>query len=76
MTSATIAAAARGDQAERQQWRVPRVVRSLRVDWTAARRHAVPGAGARAMLVAAAAGGGVALALALLPTIHAYGGAG
>jgi hypothetical protein len=55
---------------------VPRVVRSLRVDWTAARRHAVPGAGARAMLVAAAAGGGVALALALLPTIHAYGGAG
>ncbi len=55
---------------------VPLVVRSLRVDWTAARRQAVPGAGARAMLVAAAAGGGVALALALLPTIHAYGGAG
>ncbi len=55
---------------------VPRVVRSLRVDWTAARRRAVPGAGARAMLVAAAAGGGVALALALIPTIHAYGGAG
>jgi hypothetical protein len=55
---------------------VPRVVRSLRVDWTAARRLAVRGAGARAMLVAAAAGGGVALALALLPTIHAYGGAG
>jgi hypothetical protein len=55
---------------------VPRVVRSLRVDWTAARRQAVPGAGARAMLVAAASGGGLALALALLPTIHAYGGAG
>jgi hypothetical protein len=55
---------------------VPRVVRSLRVDWTAARRQTVPGAGARAMLLAAAAGGGVALALALLPTIHAYGGAG
>src|SRR5450755_255378 len=53
---------------------VPRVVRSLRSDWTAARRHAVPGAGARAMLVAAAVGGGAALALALLPTIHAYGG--
>jgi hypothetical protein len=55
---------------------VPRVVRSLRVDWTAARRRAVPGAGVRGMLVAAAAGGGVALALALLPTIHAFGGAG
>ena len=53
---------------------VPRVVRSLRADWGAARRHAVPGAGARAMLVAAAVGGGAALALALLPTILAYGG--
>ena len=53
---------------------VPRVARSLRADWGAARRHAVPGAGARAMLVAAAVGGGAALALALLPAIHAYGG--
>lgn len=53
---------------------VPRVLRSLRTDWIAARRHAVPGAGARAMLVAAAVGGGVALAIALLPTIQAYGG--
>jgi hypothetical protein len=52
---------------------VPRVVRSLRTDWRTARRHAVPGAGTRAMLVAAAVGGGAALALALLPTIHAYG---
>jgi hypothetical protein len=52
---------------------VPRVVRSMRSDWGTARRHAVAGAGARAMLVAAAVGGGVALALALLPTIHAYG---
>jgi hypothetical protein len=52
---------------------LPRVVRSLRSDWSAARRQAVPGAGVRAMLVAAAAGGGAALALALLPTIHAYG---
>jgi hypothetical protein len=51
---------------------LPRVVRSLRGDWTTARRRAVPGAGARAMLVAAAAGGGAALALALLPTIKAY----
>jgi hypothetical protein len=51
---------------------IPRVVRSLAMDWTEARRQAVPGAGIRAMLVAAALGGGVALALALLPTIHAY----
>jgi len=53
---------------------VPRVVRSARVDWGAARRRAVPGAGARAMLVATAVGGGTALAFALLPTINAYGG--
>jgi hypothetical protein len=52
----------------------PRVVRSLRTDWATARRHAVPGAGARAMLVAAAVGGGAALALAFLPAIHAYSG--
>lgn len=50
----------------------PRVVRSMRTDWGDARRQAVPGAGARAMLVAAAVGGGTALALSLLPTIHAY----
>jgi hypothetical protein len=50
---------------------LPRVARSLRTDW-GARRDVVPGAGARAMLVAAAIGGGMALALALLPTIHAY----
>ncbi|MEA2158428.1 MAG: hypothetical protein QOD66_808 [Solirubrobacteraceae bacterium] len=53
---------------------VPRMARSLRHDWGAARRDAVPGAGVRAMLVAAAVGGGAALALALLPTIHAYAG--
>lgn len=53
---------------------LPRVVRSLRSAWTTARRRAVPGAGARAMLVAAAAGGGAALALALLPSIQAYVG--
>jgi hypothetical protein len=52
---------------------VPRVLRSLRADWGAARRHAVPGTAKRAMLIAAALGGGVALALALVPTIHAYG---
>jgi hypothetical protein len=53
---------------------LPRVVGSVRADWSAARRQAVPGAGLRAMLVAAAVGGGAALALALLPAIHAYGG--
>jgi hypothetical protein len=53
---------------------LPRVVRSLRADWGAARRHAVPGAGVRAMLVAAALGGGAALALALLPAIDAWHG--
>jgi hypothetical protein len=53
---------------------VSRVARSLRAEWTAARRHAAPGAGVRGMLVTAAVGGGVALALALLPTIHGYHG--
>jgi hypothetical protein len=53
---------------------VPRVLRSAGADWRAARRQAVPGAGARAMLVAGAVGGGAALAVALLPTISAYGG--
>jgi len=53
---------------------VPRVAHSLRADWVTAGRRAVPGAGVRAMLVAAAAGGGVAIALALLSTIRAYGG--
>jgi hypothetical protein len=52
---------------------IPRVVRSARTDWAAPRRQVVPGAGVRAMLIAAAVGGGVALALALLPTINAYG---
>lgn len=52
----------------------PRVVRSLRADWRAARRRTVPGAGPRAILLAAATGGGAALALALLPAILAYGG--
>lgn len=51
---------------------VPRVLRSLRADWGAARRHAVPGTGMRGILIAATLGGGAALALALLPTIHAY----
>jgi hypothetical protein len=53
---------------------IPRVVRSVYADWSAARRQAVPGAGVRAILVAAAIGGGAALALALLPAVHAYRG--
>jgi hypothetical protein len=48
---------------------LPRVVRSLRGDWRAARRRSVPGSSARAMLVAVAVGGGLALAVALLPSI-------
>jgi hypothetical protein len=51
---------------------LPRVVRSLRADWGAARREAVPGAGLRGMLLAATVGGGAALALSLLPAMHAW----
>jgi hypothetical protein len=53
---------------------LPRVVRSLRADWGAARREAVPGAGLRGMFVAASLGGGAALALALLPAITGWHG--
>jgi hypothetical protein len=53
---------------------VPRVVRSVRADWRAARREAVPGAGLRGMLVAASVGGGAALGLSLLPAIDAWHG--
>jgi hypothetical protein len=53
---------------------LPRVVRSQRADWGPARRAALPGAGFRGMLVAAAVGGGAALALSLLPAIHAWHG--
>lgn len=51
---------------------LPQMLRSLRDDWSARRRHAVDGAGLRGMLVASALGGGLALALALLPTIDAW----
>ena len=51
---------------------VPRVLRSLRDDWSARRRAAVDGAGLRATLVGAAFGSGLLLALALLPTIDAW----
>jgi hypothetical protein len=51
-----------------------RAVRSVRADWGAARRAAVPGAGLRGMLVAASLGGGLALALALLNAMSAWHG--
>jgi len=51
---------------------LPRVLRSLRDDWSTRRRRAVSGAGLRAMLVASALGSGFALALALLPTIDGW----
>src|SRR5207248_1398684 len=50
----------------------PRVVRSLRSDWGAARRASVPGAGIRQLLVGVALGGGAALGLSLLPTMDAW----
>jgi cytochrome b len=53
---------------------LPRIVRSLREDWAAARRRAVPGTGVRALLVVAAVGSGTALALSLLPAITAWHG--
>jgi hypothetical protein len=51
---------------------LPRLLRSLRYDWTAARRRQTGGAGLRAMLIAAAVGGGGALAASLLPMIDAW----
>jgi hypothetical protein len=51
---------------------LPDLLRSLRSDWTKARRDAVHGAGIRAMLVTAAIGGGGALAVSLLPAIDAW----
>jgi hypothetical protein len=53
---------------------LPRVLHSLRTDWSVARRRAVPGAGVRGMLVAATVGGGAALALSLLPAMNAWHG--
>jgi hypothetical protein len=54
----------------------PRTLHSLRTDSRAARRLRVPGSGLRGMMIAAVVGGGAALALALLPVIHAYHGGG
>jgi hypothetical protein len=52
----------------------PRVLRSLRTDWSSIRRHAVPGSGLRGMLVAGSLGAGLALSLSLLSTIGGWGG--
>jgi hypothetical protein len=51
---------------------LPRMLRSLRDDWSARRRRAVGGAGLRVTLVGSAFGSGLVLALALLPTIDAW----
>jgi hypothetical protein len=51
---------------------LPRVVRSLRTDWSSARRQAVPGAGLRAMMVTASLGGGVAIAVALVSSMESW----
>lgn len=51
---------------------LPRMLRSLRDDWSARRRRALGGAGLRSMLLASALGGGLGLALVLLPTIDAW----
>src|SRR5438876_9691418 len=50
----------------------PRVVRSLRADWGAVRRQAIPGTGLRGLLVAASLGAGLALALSLLSVISGW----
>ena len=49
---------------------VPRVGRSIRTDWSSARRQRVPGAGLRAMMVTASLGGGVAVAVALVSSME------
>ncbi len=51
-----------------------RMLRSVSENWRASGRPSVPGAGARAMLLAASLGGGFALALALLGTITSWHG--
>ncbi|MEA2133093.1 MAG: hypothetical protein QOC68_1002 [Solirubrobacteraceae bacterium] len=52
----------------------PRVVRSLTTALRATRGNAIPGAGARGLLVAGATGAGVVLAVALLPVIQSWHG--
>ncbi len=53
---------------------IPRATRSLTTALRATRETAVPGAGARGLLVAGAIGGGVALAVFLLPVIQNWRG--
>jgi hypothetical protein len=52
----------------------PRMVRSLRADWSPIRRQGIPGTGLRGMLVAASFGVGLALSLSLLSAIEGWHG--
>lgn len=49
---------------------LPRAVGLTLADWHLARSPAVPGVGARSLLLVAAVGGGLALGVSLLPTIN------
>lgn len=51
---------------------LPRMLRSLRADWSVKHRRAIPGAGLRITLVGTALSSGLILALALMPTIDAW----
>jgi len=53
-----------------------RMLRTVADGWRASGRPSMPGAGARAMLLAASLGGGLALAIALLGTITSWHGGG
>jgi hypothetical protein len=53
---------------------LPRMVRSLRSDWTREGRRRVPGSGLRLGLLVASIGGGAAVALAVLPLITSWHG--
>jgi hypothetical protein len=55
-------------------WYLPRMVRSLGSDWTAARRRELPGSGQRLALLVGATAAGIALAVVLLSTIRAWHG--
>lgn len=55
---------------------LPRMLRSLGSDWTAAGRRRLPGAGARLALLAGSMAGGLALALLVLSAITGWHGDG
>jgi hypothetical protein len=55
---------------------LPRVVRSLRSDWTASRRTSVGGSGLRLALLATSLAAGVGLGLAALSSITGWNGGG